>query len=112
MIRFDWVSGIPGAFTVCDLNGTVVEMNAESAEMYRSYGGRGLIGKSLIDCHPEPARTKLLRLLQTGGLNIYTIEKNGIKKLIYHAPWHSDGRRCGMIELVLKIPFDLPHFVR
>ncbi len=112
MAKFDWMVGIPGAVTVCDLQGIVLEMNEKSAVTFARYGGRNLIGKSLIECHPEPARSKLLHLLQTGESNVYTTEKNGIKKLIYQAPWYADNQRCGMIELSLEIPFDLPHFVR
>jgi transcriptional regulator with PAS, ATPase and Fis domain len=112
MNTFDWTIGIPGAVTVCDLKGIVIEMNEKSAEMYQRYGGKELIGKSLLDCHPEPARGKLVRFLQTGERNVYTIEKNGIKKLIYQAPWYQGGERCGMIEMAIEIPFDLPHFMR
>jgi hypothetical protein len=108
----DWVTGFPGAITICDLKGIVLEMNDKAAEGYRDYGGKELIGRSLIDCHPEPSRSKLLQLLKSGGRNVYTIEKHGIKKLICQAPWYQDGPRCGMIELVLEIPGDLPHFVR
>jgi transcriptional regulator with PAS, ATPase and Fis domain len=112
MTGFEWMAGIPGAVTVCDLHGIVVEMNDKAAEIYQSHRGKELIGKSLLDCHPEPARSKLLRLLQTGECNVYTTEKNGIKKLIYQAPWRQNNQRCGMIELALEIPFDLPHFIR
>jgi hypothetical protein len=108
----DWLTGFPGAVTVCDLEGIVLEMNDRAAEVYRDAGGKKLIGRSLIDCHPEPSRTRLISLLKSGGRNIYTIEKHGIKKLIYQSPWSSDGRRCGMIELILEIPHELPHFVR
>jgi hypothetical protein len=90
----------------------VLEMNERAGEIYQKYGGMGLVGKSLIDCHPEPARSKLLTFLETGERNIYSIEKNGAKKLIYQAPWYQDGSRQGMIELALEIPFDVPHFVR
>ena len=103
---------IPGSVVVCDLSGIVIEMNQKAAEIYQSYGGMELLGKSLIDCHPEPARSKLLKLLETGDRNVYTIEKNGIKKFIYQAPWHQNGSRRGMIELALEIPSDIPHFVR
>jgi hypothetical protein len=51
---------------VCDLNGIILEMNDKAAEMYRKYGGMELVGKNLFDCHPEPARGKLKRLLETG----------------------------------------------
>jgi hypothetical protein len=44
--------------------------------------------------------------------NVYTIEKNGAKKLIYQAPWFRDGEYRGFIELSLEIPFEMPHFVR
>ena len=112
MNAFDWMNGLPCAITVCDLDGIVVEMNEKAAQMYRSYGGTALIGKSLLDCHPDAARTKLLQLLQSGGTNVYSTEKNGIKKLIYQAPWHAGSRQCGMVELALEIPFDMPHFIR
>jgi transcriptional regulator with PAS, ATPase and Fis domain len=112
MDGFDLMSALPGAATVCDLDGIVVAMNEKSADMFQRYGGKDLVGKSLLDCHPEPARSKLVSLLQTGESNVYTIEKNGVKKLIYQAPWHVDGKRSGMIECVLEIPHALPHFIR
>ena len=112
MNRFDWIVDFEGAVTVCDLHGVVLDMNDKAAKSYRSYGGKELIGKSLLDCHPEPARSRLVSLLQSGKRNVYTIEKDGIKKLVYQAPWHRDNKRCGMVELVLDIPFELPHFVR
>jgi transcriptional regulator with PAS, ATPase and Fis domain len=108
----NWTTGFQGAITVCDLHGIVVEMNERSAEMFKKNGGRDLIGKSLFDCHPEPSRTKLHRLLETGESNIYTIEKNGTKKLVYQVPWHQNGQRMGMVEMVLEIPLNPPHFVR
>lgn len=107
-----WTTNFPGAITVCDRRGIILEMNEQAAETLRNDGGKELIGKNLLDCHPEPARSKLQRLLETGERNIYTIEKNGIKKIIYQAPWYRDGQRCGIVELALEIPFDLPHFVR
>jgi hypothetical protein len=108
----DWVREFPGAATVCDLQGIVLDMNDKSAEAFHKYGGRDLIGKSLMDCHPEPSRSKLVQLLETGGHNVYTIEKNGIRKLIYQAPWYIEGQRRGMVELSIEIPATLPHFQR
>jgi hypothetical protein len=112
MNGIDWIREFPGAATVCDLKGIVLEMNDKSAETFQKYGGRDLIGKNLLDCHPEPSRSKLLQLLETGGHNVYTIEKNGIRKLIYQSPWYLDGQRHGMIELSLQIPAVMPHFQR
>jgi hypothetical protein len=44
--------------------------------------------------------------------NIYTVEKNGVKKLIYQAPWYKGSVYSGFIELSLEIPFEMPHFIR
>lgn len=107
-----WANELPSSILVSDLRGIVLEMNSKAAELYGSFGGMDLIGKSLIECHPEPARSKVVRLLETGESNIYTIEKNGIKKLIYQSPWYRNGFREGMIELAIEIPGELPHFVR
>jgi hypothetical protein len=112
MMDPDWTADFPGSVVVCDLDGIVIQMNRRAVEAYQRDGGRDLIGKNLLECHPEPARTKLKELLKTGGSNVYTIQKNGIKKLIYQAPWYQDGRRSGMVELALEIPLDMPHFVR
>ena len=112
MNHSDWIGEFPCAITVCDLHGVVMEMNEAAAVQYKKYGGRALIGKNLLDCHPEPARSKLLHLLDSGGQNTYTIEKNGARKLIYQAPWYRNHERCGIVELAMGIPFDLPHFVR
>ncbi len=108
----DWTANFPGAITVCDRKGTILEMNDQSAELFRSDGGKELIGKNVLDCHPEPSKTKLARMLETGERNVYTIEKNGIKKLVYQVPWFQDSERSGMVELVLEIPFEMPHFIR
>ena len=110
--RGEWIEECRAAITVCDVQGNILDMNAKAAEVFTKYGGTALIGKSLLDCHPEPARTKLRGLLDSGEANIYTIEKDGQKKLIYQMPWYADGRLAGLVELSLEIPFAMPHFVR
>ncbi|HVM71694.1 MAG TPA: PAS domain-containing protein [Anaerolineales bacterium] len=107
-----WVKEFPGAVTVCDPAGIILEMNDRSARTFAEDGGRALIGKNVFDCHPEPARTELKRLMDGRQPNVYTIEKNGVKKIIYQSPWYQDGVYAGFIELSLEIPFEVPHFVR
>jgi hypothetical protein len=87
-------------------------MNDKAAESYESDGGRKLIGSNMLDCHPSPAREKVEEMLTKQEANIYSIEKNGIKKLIYQSPWYKDGQFAGFVELVLEVPFEMPHFVR
>jgi transcriptional regulator with PAS, ATPase and Fis domain len=107
-----WVKEFPGGVTVFDADGIITGMNDKSAKIFEGDGGRGLIGKNVFDCHPEPARAELKRLVETRQRNVYTIEKNGLKKFIYQSPWYQNGVYAGFIELSLEIPFELPHFVR
>ncbi len=112
MIDNEWVKEFPASITVCDEEGIILEMNDRSAATFEEDGGRKLIGSNILDCHPEPARTKTERLLATQIKNVYTIEKNGVKKLIYQSPWYKDGKYAGFVEIALEIPWELPHFVR
>jgi transcriptional regulator with PAS, ATPase and Fis domain len=112
MDLLDWIREFPAAVTVCDTAGIILDMNDRAALAFQADGGRQLIGKSMLDCHPEAARTKARALLTTRLTNTYTIEKNGIKKLIYQSPWYRDGEYAGFVELSIEIPFELPHFVR
>ena len=107
-----WIKEFPAAVTVCDPQGIILEMNDKSAKTLAKDGGYDLIGKNLLDCHPDPARGKLERLMDERITNVYTIEKNGIKKFIYQSPWFKDGKYAGFIEFSFEIPFELPHFIR
>ena len=112
MAEHPWVQEFPGAITVCDRDGIILEMNDKSAKVFEEDGGGQLIGTNLLGCHPELARIKLEELMEMQQANVYTIEKNGVKKLIYQTPWYKDGEYCGFIEMALEIPFQMPHFVR
>jgi transcriptional regulator with PAS, ATPase and Fis domain len=107
-----WVDEFPGAITVCDDRGIILAMNAKAAQVFEEDGGRSLIGTNMLDCHPEPSRSRVAALLKSHQTNVYTIEKKGVKKLIYQAPWFIEGRFAGVVELSLEIPFEMPHFVR
>lgn len=105
---FEGLTGL--AITVCDKDGNIIDMNQRSADV-NSHGEK-IIGNNLFDCHPPKASAILKDLLENEKLNAYTIEKNGVKKLIYQVPWYDNGVFGGLIELSLPIPFDMPHYVR
>ena len=107
-----WVKEFQGAVTICDVDGTIIEMNDKSAQTFAEDGGRGLIGKNVLDCHPEQAREQLAGMMNERRRNVYTIEKHGVRKLIYQSPWYLNGQYAGFIELSLEIPAEMPHFVR
>lgn len=108
----DWIKEFNCAITVCDTNGIIIAMNDKSVEIFKDDGGLELIGKNLFDCHPEPSRTKLKQMVEQQKENVYTIEKNGKKKLIYQSPWYEKKIYKGFVELSLEIPFEMPHFKR
>lgn len=110
--RGGWVEGLPVAITVTDAEGKLLSMNRRSRETFAKEGGGALIGSSVFDCHPEPARTKTLELFQKQTPNHYTIRKNGQRKIIHQIPWIEDGRFAGFVEISIPIPDELPHFDR
>jgi len=108
----NWFNEVPFAITVCDEKGIVLEMNDKSALTFSKDGGKNLIGQSLMDCHSDKSKQMILEMMQSEKVNVYTIEKNGIKKLIYQCPWFAEGKMAGLVELSLEIPNDIPHFIR
>ncbi len=107
-----WLAEFPGGMMICDLRGVILDMNDRAAANYADEGGRTLIGKNLLDCHPEPARSKFADLLAAPRVNAYTIEKGATHKVIYQAPWFENGEVRGLVELSLVVPAQMPHFVR
>lgn len=107
-----WFNGFPGAITICDAQGILTDMNDIAAQTMQEEGGRTLIGKNVLDCHSDASKSKLSAMMEKRESNIYTIEKNGVKKLIYQVPYFTDGEYAGFMEFSLEIPFEMPHFVR
>jgi transcriptional regulator with PAS, ATPase and Fis domain len=107
-----WIKELQGAVTACDRDGIIISMNADAVRMFSDRGGEKLLGSPILDCHPEPARSKLKALMESRRKNIYTIQKNGLRKLIFQAPWYLDGEYAGYVELDLEIPWEMPHFNR
>jgi PAS domain S-box-containing protein len=107
-----WVKEFPSAITICDKKGIITYMNDKSIETFQNDGGEKLIGKNVLDCHPEPSRTQLEEMLNTEKTNVYTIEKNGVKKLIYQTPFYENGEYKGFVEMSIEIPYELENFKR
>ena len=94
----DYMKELNVAITVCDKEGKILQMNDKSQKT--NHGD--LVGQNVLDCHPEPARRKLMRLM----------EEHGVKKLIYQTPWYENGEFMGLVEFSLEIPFEMPHYIR
>ena len=106
----DWAKEMNCAVTVCDKEGVILYMNDKAKETFAKHGD--LIGKSLMPCHNENSRAIIAKLLQIGGTNSYTIQKNGQKKMIFQTAWKEDGVVAGLVEISMVIPEEMPHYIR
>lgn len=95
------------ALTACDTEGVVIYQNERSVAVNGDVGGR-----SLIPCHNERSQAIIAHLLAEGGRNVYTIEKRGVRKLIYQTVWRRDGAIGGLVEFSMELPDTMPHYVR
>jgi transcriptional regulator with PAS, ATPase and Fis domain len=112
MESFAWYEETGFAILVCDKEGIIRYMNKKACENNAAEGGIMLVGKNVLDCHPEHTKAKVRELFEKHITNVYTVEKKGIKKLIYQSPWYENGEFAGIYELSIPVPFDMPHFVR
>ena len=108
----NWPEEFDGSITICNLDGIIIYLNEVAKKQFTKYGGGDLLGTNLLDCHPEPSRSKLVEMLKTPTQNIYTTEKSGVKKIIHQSPLYENGVFSGLIEISFELPQQLPHFIR
>jgi len=107
-----WFKVFPGAITVTDDQGSIINMNDQSSEMFKKDGGYEIMGRNAITCHPEPTQTKVREIYESQSPNIYSIQKNGQKQLVYQTPYFVEGEFSGFVEICLPLPAEIPHFNR
>jgi len=113
---FNWAEELGASITVADENGIIRCMNQKAKKTF-AQEDKDLIGSSLFECHPEPAKSKLKALYSAKEPNHYSIEKSldgggRVKKIIHQLPWYKKGTFAGYVEISIEIPFELPHFIR
>lgn len=106
----DWADEMNCAVTVCDSGCRIIYMNKPARELYASRGN--LIGYNLMECHSPKSREIIRHILETGGVNCYTIHKRGQKKMIYQTAWKQEGRVAGLVEISMPIPEEMPDYIR
>jgi len=107
----DWFQETNVALTVSDKNGQIIYMNQKACAVFSKFG-ECLVGSNLKNCHNETSVQKMAHLLESGQSNIYTIEKNGRKKIIIQLPWSSNQAVEGLLELSIELPEEMPHHNR
>ncbi len=112
MSKNNWADELPSAITISDADGNIVYMNNKSQKTFEKYGGANLIGTKLSQWHKAEANELIKQIAETGIPNAYTIEKAGIKKLIYQTPYYENGEYAGLVEFSMEIPFEMPNYIR
>lgn len=107
MMRYEWAQEMNCNVTVCDTVGKIIFMNEKSIAKYGN-----IMGQNLFNCHHPKSQEKIKELLATGGSHVYTIEKNGVNKMIYQTAWQNEGVVGGLVEITFELPAELPHFIR
>ena len=110
--HLEWFEQLPCSVVVCDRKFTILYLNEKAARDHAEDGGRALVGKDLMDCHPPEAQAKLREVLASGRPNLYTIEKKRKRKLVYQCQWKKGGRVAGLAQLVIELPAELPNHMR
>ena len=108
----EWFEELGCAVTVCDRDYRILYMNDRSAEVNAAEGGKALVGRDMMECHPPEAKEKLRAVMASRTPNVYTIEKNGRRKIIFQSHWKRQGRAEGLVEITFELPPEMPHFVR
>ena len=111
-MKRDYFEGADVAVTVCAKDGTILDMNRKSKKTFLKPGMPDIIGNNVLDCHPEPARSLLADLPENPRTNVYTVEKEGVKKLIFQCPWYDGEEYAGFMELSMVLPENIPNRIR
>ncbi|MDE6154023.1 MAG: PAS sensor protein, partial [Muribaculaceae bacterium] len=91
----------------------IIYMTEPSRWTFAGRGGGNLIGHNLMEYHNDNSKAIIRRLLAEGGTNAYTIEKEGLRKMIFQSAWFDgEGKVAGLVELSMVIPDDMPHYIR
>lgn len=110
----NWANGLDEvAITITDENGNYIDMNNTSKIVNLKDVNKTVVGQNIKVCHNQRSMQIINDMMTSNKKNIYTITKNGRRKLIYQAPWHKeDGSFGGLVELSMFIPEQMPHFDR
>ena len=92
------------AVVICNSEHSIIYMNPAAVSSYEKYGGSGLLGKSLLDCHNEKSQQAIKETVQwfaksTDNNIIYTYHNEKQNKDVYMVALRDDdGTLIGYYE--------------
>ncbi|MCL2038937.1 MAG: PAS domain-containing protein [Bacteroidetes bacterium] len=104
----EWAKELNLAITVTDKKNEIIYMNDKSKTTFPTTN----IGDKLDNCHSKQSNEIISKMLENNISNTYTVQKNGVKKLIHQTPWYKNGAIAGLVELSIILPDNMPHHNR
>jgi len=94
-------------FVLVDTNHVIRFVNEAGALNYAKWGGRDLIGKSLMDCHNEASRAQILEIVSAmvEGEEERLISSSDKRRIYMRAVRDEDGTLLGYYERYEYAPF-------
>ena len=108
----EWLERFGASIMVMDAEGKVLYMNETAHKVFKQSGGKKMVGSNVRQCHQAASMDTIREMIENDSVNVYTIEKNGQKKMVYQAPWYKDDRVAGLVSISLAIPKKIPHYQR
>ncbi len=104
----EMIDNVQGEIVIADENIDIVYMNKEAVNKYEKYGGKALIGKSLLDCHNPKSKDEIRRMYKSFANGDsrpwqYRIPEDGYVDLVTVMPIISNRQVKGCMEMVVKI---------
>ncbi|MBR5180494.1 MAG: PAS domain-containing protein [Lachnospiraceae bacterium] len=92
------------AVVICGLDHKIIYMNPVAVKRYEKWGGKDLLGRSLLDCHNEKSRECIYRVLEWFKVSkenniVYTFYNQKENKDVYMVALRDDeGNLIGYYE--------------
>ena len=91
------------AVVICDLEHKIIYMNPASINRYEKWGGKKLLGKSLLDCHNGKSREMINKVVDWFKASkdnnlVYTSYNQKENKDVYMVALRDNGELIGYYE--------------
>lgn len=106
-MELNWQKEVRVGITVSNSDGVILYMNDLALKIFERSGGEKLIGKKLIDCHPDFAKSRVLSLFEKRKNNCYTVTIDGVKYMLYQSAWFENGEFAGFVEFIYSLPAEI-----
>lgn len=108
----DYLKEVGFTVSISDSEGSIIYLNESAAkDTFSKEGGYELIGTNLLDCHPEPSKTRLAEMMRTHKTQTILKGEGESKRLIHQTPIYNEGKFAGYIELIIPIASPLKNLL-